>query len=103
MGAGQPAASSIEEQIVEKKRQIKKLKAASARQSREGDHKMLEDRMWLLDTGCPVDLVQTNSLTSTEMERRERAEHPVALETANDRVEADQIVPMQVDGIHENI
>ena len=59
--------------------------------------------MWLLDTGCPVDLVQTNSLTRDQLEMRERAEHPVALETANDRVEADQIVPMQVDGIRENI
>ena len=62
---------------------------------------MLEDRMWLLDTGCPMDLVQTNALTRSQMELRRRAENPVALETANDRVEADQCVPMQVDGIFE--
>ena len=76
--------------------------AATARVRGE-DPQVLEDRMWLLDTGCPSDLIQLNSLTGDQFEMREKAEHPIALETANDRVEADQCVPMQVDGIYENI
>ena len=50
-----------------------------------------------------MDLVQTNTLTNDQMGLREKAEHPVALDTANDRVEADEVVLMQVDGIMENI
>ena len=78
-------------------------KAASAKYVLKDYDDPTEDRMWLLDTGCPVDLVQTNTLTDEQLARREKAECPIALDTANDRVEADQCVLMQVDGIFEQI
>ena len=43
----------------------------------------LEDRLWLLDTGCPVDLVQTSSLPAKLLNRREPAGQNITLETAN--------------------
>ena len=64
---------------------------------------MLEYRLWLLDTRCPVDLLQINSLDSEQRHWMEPAEHPIALETANARFDADKSVLMQIDGILEQI
>ena len=50
-----------------------------------------------------MDLVQTSTLDSEQRYWMERAEHPIALETANDRVEADQCVAMQILELGENI
>ena len=61
------------------------------------------DRLWLLDTGCPVDLVQTSSLPPKLLERREPAGQPVTLETANGANRADQVVSMTVGGVNERI
>ena len=62
------------------------------------------DRLWLCDTGCPVDLVNKRTAVSIAPTIQiEQAEHSVELETANGVITTDRVLLMQILSLEENV
>ena len=67
------------------------------------DPMMCEDRLWLLDTGCAIDLIQYDSIPEGAREDICHAKQRFSLETANGTRDASHCIPMQVLDFYENI
>jgi len=60
-------------------------------------------RAWLCDTGCPYDLTARKQLPPDALDLIHPAGDPAELETANGLVSVDEQVPLQINGLMEQI
>jgi len=60
-------------------------------------------RRWLVDTGCPFDLIATKELDHNEESFIKKASRPIRLATPNGIVDADQIVSFRIPALDGNI
>ena len=70
----------------------------------EIDYEDSEYRWWLMDTGCPHDLMSRDMLSVEEVaEYVVESDMPIELETANCEVTADEVVHMQMMELGEHV
>ncbi len=63
----------------------------------------IDSRRWLVDTGCPIDLISRDSLHVDELSFVKQAGRGIKLNTANGVTYAEDIVAFQIDGLEDLI
>ena len=58
-------------------------------------------RLWLCDTGCPYDVTSRSALPEDAVEDIQTATYSAEMETANGNINAEQTVPLQIQGLGE--
>ena len=77
--------------------------AAVARGLRDTDPATVEDRVWILDTGCALDLVQEDTLPNGVRKWIEPADSGRTLLTAGGPSSTSKVVGLQIEDFGENI
>ena len=60
-------------------------------------------RRWLVDTGCPIDLIAERDLEKHELEYVKHTSKPVMLSTANGSTKSEKIISMDVSLLKDNV
>ena len=63
--------------------------------------KLVRKRMWIADTGCPLDLTSRLAIPEKQKGDTMPAQSPIALETANGKAAAKYQAPMEIAALKE--
>ena len=60
-------------------------------------------RRWLVDTGCPIDLVASDDLTDSEMKYVREVADGIRLNTANGRTKTSGVLNFEIEGLADDV